>query len=129
MVKRPKKVNSWRSGLEKGISEQLTSLGVPFEYESFKIEYLINETRKYTQDFKLPNGIIIESKGYFDTADRKKHLLIKEQYPELDIRFVFTRATTKITKNSKTSYGDWCDKHGFKWAVKFIPEGWLHEVP
>lgn len=127
MSKRPRKVNSWRSGLEEGISKQLEDLGVPYEYETMKVEYLVNETRKYTPDFILPNGVIVESKGYFDAADRKKHLLIKEQRPDLDIRFVFTRATTKIRKGSKTSYGDWCDKYGFKWAVKIIPKEWIDE--
>ena len=57
--------------------------------------------------------------------DRKKHLLIKEQHPELDIRIVFQSARTKIRKGSKTSYGDFCDKHGIPWAEKYIPESWL----
>ena len=33
-------------------------------------------------------------------ADRKKHLLIKEQHPELDIRFVFSRAGNKLSSKS-----------------------------
>ena len=32
---------------------------------------------KYTPDFVLPNGIIIEAKGIFEREDRQKHLLIK----------------------------------------------------
>jgi hypothetical protein len=59
---------------------------------------------KYCPDFRLPNGIYIETKGRFETADRKKHLLIKEQHPELDIRFVFTRSKSTISKTSKTTY-------------------------
>jgi hypothetical protein len=79
----------------------------------------------YNPDFKLPNGIIIETKGRFVIADRKKHLLVKQQHPELDIRFVFTNSKNKINKKSKTTYADWCEKNGFKYADKEIPEEWF----
>mgnify|MGYP001580877733 FL=1 len=115
----------YRSGLEDRISKQLKALSVPVKYEEMKIEYHINETRKYTPDFELPNGIIIESKGRFVVADRKKHLLIKKQHPHLDIRFVFSNSKAKINKGSKTTYGMWCDKHGFLYADKLIPKEWI----
>ncbi len=35
------------------------------------------------------------------TADRQKHLLVRDQHPELDIRFVFSRSAAKINKASK----------------------------
>ena len=118
----------YRSGLEVKIARQLEDLGIPFEYEKLKIEYEVHEVRKYTPDFViLSNGIIVESKGRFVTADRKKHLLIKKQHPTLDIRFVFSNSRAKINKGSKTTYGDWCDKHGFLYADKLIPEEWLYE--
>tara|TARA_R110000765_G_scaffold39588_3_gene86076 strand:- start:2439 stop:2834 length:396 start_codon:yes stop_codon:yes gene_type:complete len=117
--------NGYRSGLEDDISEQLRKLDVPFKYEELKIKYQVNETRTYTPDFELPNGIIIESKGRFVSADRKKHLKVKEQYPKLDIRFVFSNSRGKINKGSKTTYAMWCDKYGFKYADKEIPEKWL----
>lgn len=118
----------YRSGLEDRISEQLTDLSVPFKYEEFKIKYEVNEVRTYTPDFELPNGIIIESKGRFVAADRKKHLLVQRQFPELDIRFVFSNSKGKISKGSKTSYADWCDKHGYLYADKLIPEEWIKET-
>jgi len=117
--------HGYRSGLEDRISEQLKSLSVPFKYEEFKIKYEVHENRTYTPDFELPNGIIIESKGRFVAADRKKHLLVKKQHPELDIRFVFSNSRAKINKGSKTTYGDWCDKHGFIYSDKRIPDEWL----
>ena len=117
--------NGYRSGLEDDISEQLRKLDVPFKYEELKIKYQVNEVRTYTPDFELPNGIIIESKGRFVSADRKKHLKVKEQYPKLDIRFVFSNSRGKINKGSKTTYAMWCDKYGFKYADKEIPEKWL----
>lgn len=119
--------HGYRSGLEDRISEQLKSLSVPFKYEEFKIKYEVHENRTYTPDFELPNGIIVESKGRFVAADRKKHLLVKKQHPELDIRFVFSNSKAKINKGSKTTYGDWCDKNGYLYADKLIPEGWIKE--
>lgn len=119
--------NGYRSGLEDNIAKQLADAGVAYEYESFKIPYEVAETRKYTPDFKLPNGIIIETKGRFLNEDRKKHLLIQKQHPEYDIRFVFTDPRAKLYKGSKTTYADWCDKNGFKWAHKLIPKEWLEE--
>tara|TARA_R110000737_G_scaffold276859_2_gene283677 strand:+ start:2168 stop:2566 length:399 start_codon:yes stop_codon:yes gene_type:complete len=118
----------YRSGLEDRISEQLKSLNVPFKYEEFKIQYEVNEIRTYTPDFELPNGIIIESKGRFVAADRKKHLTVKRQYPKLDIRFVFSNSKAKINKGSKTSYAEWCQRHGYLYADKLIPEQWIKET-
>ena len=120
--------HGYRSGLEDRISEQLKSLKVPFKYEEFKIKYEVNEVRTYTPDFELPNGIIIESNGRFVAADRKKHLLVQQQFPELDIRFVFSNSKGKISKGSKTSYADWCDKHGYIYADKLVPEEWIKET-
>ncbi|MCA8110278.1 hypothetical protein [Burkholderia cepacia] len=119
---------AYRSGLEEAIAEQLRQAGVVAAYEEDKIPYVTPATpHKYTPDFRLPNGIYIETKGRFETADRKKHLLIKEQHPELDIRFVFTRSKTTISKASKTTYAMWCDKNGFQYADKWIPDAWLKE--
>jgi hypothetical protein len=116
----------YRSGLEEAVGKQLKDSKVDAKYESKKIEYLVPARKAtYTPDFILPNGIIIETKGRFVAEDRKKHLLIREQIPELDIRFVFTNPNSKIRKGSKTSYADWCDKNGFKYAKGNIPEEWM----
>jgi hypothetical protein len=75
----------------------------------------------------LPNGIIIETKGMFTAADRRKHLAIKRQHPNLDIRFVFENGRRKLRKGAKSTYGEWCDKHGFMCYTRIIPEEWLKE--
>jgi hypothetical protein len=116
--------HGYRSGLEDSISKDLKERGVKFEYETFKIKYEVQENRTYTPDFILPNGIIIESKGRFTTTDRKKHLLVKKQHPDLDIRFVFSNSRNKLYKGSKTTYAAWCEKHGFLYADKRIPDEW-----
>lgn len=118
----------YRSGLQEKNSDLLEALGIDVAYESKYLNYVVPaSTHKYTPDFVLPNGIVIETKGVWDSEDRKKHLLIKDQYPELDIRFVFSRSKTPIYKGSKTTYASFCEKHGFKYADKQIPQEWLHE--
>jgi hypothetical protein len=60
-------------------------------------------------------------------ADRRKHIAIKKQHPKLDIRFVFTNSKSKLSKGAKSSYADWCIKHGFRYYDRIIPEDWLKE--
>ncbi len=117
--------NGWRSGLEERVAKELKEAGVKYEYETQKIKYRVEEDRTYTPDFILPNGIIVETKGRFMQADRKKHLLIQKQYPDYDIRFVFQNSRAKLYKGAKSTYGEWCDKHGFIYADKSIPKEWL----
>ena len=120
--------HGYRSGFEHKVSDQLKENKIKFEYETTVIPYIKPETKHtYTIDFTLPNGILIETKGRWVIEDRKKHLLIKKQHPELDIRMVFMSGKTKIRKGSPTTYGMWCDKHNILWAEKTIPESWLKE--
>lgn len=119
----------YRSGLEETIGEQLKALNVDYGYESVRIPYYSPAMpHKYTPDFILPNGIIIESKGLFTPDDRKKHELVKAQNPSLDIRFVFSNSRQRITKLSKTTYGMWCAARGFLYADKLIPLTWINET-
>lgn len=121
-------IAGYRSGLEDKIADQLRAKGIAFEYETMKIKYEKPVTKHtYTPDFVLPSGIIIETKGRLILADRKKHLLIKEQHPHLDIRFCFQNANTKISAGSPTTYANWAEKNGFKWCNKTIPDEWLTE--
>lgn len=119
----------YRSGLEERVAQELaTALGQPVPYETTKIKYeKPAKAHTYTPDFVLPNGIIVETKGRLITADRQKHLLIKQQHPELDIRFVFGNSRNRINKGSPTTYADWARKNGFKFADRSVPKEWLSE--
>jgi len=118
--------NGYRSGLEEIVDGALKQRNIDGEYEKHKIKYIVPATdHTYTPDFRLPNGIFVETKGRFVIEDRKKHVLIRKQHPELDIRFVFQNSKNKIRKGSPTTYADWCNKHGFKYADKVIPQDWL----
>lgn len=122
------KSTGYRSGLEDGVGEQLKNAGIKAAYEKYRLPFVIPASNHYyTPDFILPNNIIVETKGLFDAADRAKHLYIKEQYPHLDIRFVFSSPNTKIYPGSKTTVGDWCHKYGYQYAKKYIPDSWLKE--
>ena len=117
----------YRSGLEQDTAKFLNKRGIGFTYEDMKIKWVDPKTKTYTPDFVLDNGIIIETKGRFISPDRAKHLAVRDQYPELDIRFVFTNSKSKLYKGSKTTYGMWCNKYDFKYADRYIPEAWLKE--
>ena len=118
--------HGYRSGFEHKVADQLKESKTAFEYETTVIDYIKPETHhKYTVDFTLPNGILVETKGRWVLEDRKKHMLIKQQHPELDIRIVFQNPRGKIRKGSKTTYADYCDKNGIIWAEKEIPTDWL----
>ena len=117
----------YRSGLEKEVAAYLRQKQKKVRYEVLKVEWEDLRYRTYTPDFVLDNGIIIETKGIFDSADRRKHREIQRQHPELDIRFIFSNAKSKLYKGAKSRYCDWCEKNNFKWAHRVIPEGWLLE--
>ena len=117
----------FRSGLEKVICDKLKNDKVKFTYEQTKIEWEDLAYRTYTPDVILMNGVIVEIKGMFTPADRRKHLKIKQQHPELDIRFVFESSRRKLRKGSKSSYADWCIKHGFRYYENEIPMDWVRE--
>ena len=120
--------HGWRSGLEEKVANALTEAGIPFTYEKTKVKYIKPASEhQYTPDFVLDNGIIIETKGLFTSVDRQKHMLVKRQHPHLDIRFVFSNSKARISKASRTTYADWCNKNGYKYADKMIPEDWLKE--
>lgn len=119
--------HGFRSGLEDDLQSQLARQGVPVVYEQLVIPWTLFRKCTYRPDFVLPNGIIIEGKGRFLTSDRQKHLYIKEQEPDLDIRFVFSRSKQPISKTSRTTYAAWCELKGFQYADKQIDPRWFRE--
>jgi len=140
-VKKPKplskkvlaKQQGFRSGLELQTAEQLQELNVTYSYETDKITYTVPaHESKYTPDFvftkKDGSKMYIETKGRFTASDRKKHVLIKTQYPLLDIRILFQAPENKLSKSSKTTYASWCDKYKIKYGKFPIPTEWLEEI-
>lgn len=140
LAPKPKLKREYRNPLEEGGARQLSKAGIKFSYETLKVPYTVPaRAANYITDF-VPDGtkVVIEMKGHFghgrdlkrrSAEERHKYILVKEQHPELDIRFVFQRAATKIYPGSPTSHGQWAEDHGFLWADKgTIPPAWLAEI-
>jgi hypothetical protein len=122
--------DQFRSGLERRIAGNLQRVGAKYDYEAFKVPYTQPvKQRLYLIDFILPNGIIIEAKGRWESADRQKFVMIKDSWPDLDIRFVFSRSASTISKTSKTTYADYCESHGWLYADGAIPFEWISAPP
>ena len=119
-----KKDTKFRSGLEEKVADLLSGLGVSYEYESKKISYVIQHN--YTPDFVLPNSVILECKGYWDAADRRKIKQVKKDNPDIDLRMVFQSPYNTISRKSKTTYAKWCEKLDIPWtSFHNIPLDWL----
>lgn len=121
-ISKPKK---FRSRLEENIAKHLESVGAKFEYETIRLPYI--RKCSYTPDFILWNGVIVEAKGWFRSADRSKLALVKKASPWVDIRLVFQKATNRLSKHTKTTYAEWATKNGFPFAEGRVPETWLKE--
>ena len=120
-----KKTSKFRSKLEERVADLLSSLKIDYDYETTKVSYQIQHI--YTPDFLLPyKHLLLECKGYWDAADRRKIKTVKEQNPDLDLRMVFQSPYNKISKKSKTTYAQWCERHDIPWtSFHDIPLEWL----
>ena len=119
-----KKTSKFRSKLEEKVAILLQELGITYEYESTKVPYIIQH--HYTPDFVLPNYTYLETKGYWDAADRRKILAVKKANPQIDLRMIFQSPYNTISKKSKTTYAKWCEKHDIPWtSYHNIPLEWL----
>ena len=96
---------TFRSGLEQRIADNLATRKCKCEYEPMSVAYFVEH--KYKPDFVLSNGVIIEAKGYFRYKEQRMHRSIKEQHPELDIRFVFSNVNSRV-QGSKLTCANWC---------------------
>lgn len=115
-------LQGYRSKFELSVANNLEQRNITFGYESMLIRYVLE--CRYTPDFILPNGIIIETKGRLLQKDARKHRAIKKQHPELDIRFVFTDINKRVENSKFTNY-QWCQKYGFEYAERVIPQEWI----
>jgi hypothetical protein len=72
----------------------------------------------YNPDFiDHANKTIFETKGLFDAADRRKILAVIEQNPDWRVVLVFQNPQRRISKASKTTYAQWCDKNEVEWQT------------
>lgn len=118
---RAKKTGKYKSKFEAEFAKRYPQL----EYEKDKIKYLVEHT--YNPDWKIKENTYIETKGRWTSTDRAKHLHVREQHPELTIYMVFMNPNNKLSRVSKTSYWEFCEKHNIPWAtIDTIPRGWFN---
>jgi hypothetical protein len=130
-----------RSKFERRIAKELDDAGVDYTYETYSYEYdeplRKNKARCmdcgssdlmrsgwYTPDFFIHNGYIIETKGRFTAADRRKMKCVTEQWPDEKFVMLFMR-DNKIAKNSKTFYSDWCMDNDIDFSIGTFKQEWI----
>jgi hypothetical protein len=112
-----------KSGFERSFTTNLKSREIKFKYESTKVPYVLE--RSYFPDFEIiDHGFFIETKGLLDRDSKAKMIAVKQQHPELDIRFVFMKADRRIP-GTKETHAHWAERNGFKWAEGIAPEEWF----
>lgn len=107
-----------KNKFELKILNQIKGSGCPVKYEGEKIPYVL--AGHYIPDYIVttPSGkIYIEAKGHFRPEAKRKMVAVKRQHPELDIRIVFYRYSSK--------YERWAIRYGFRYAWANIPDDWL----
>lgn len=150
----------FRSGLEQKTAEELDcEKDITYEFEGLNNEFIwfgnvvngcvvdrdnlsvdipqgsrVAQRRKYTCDFRIVKKdgsvMFIETKGYFKAADRTKHEALKKQYPDIDLRIVFS-SNGWWSKAKRTRYSDWAEKKGITYHISkksdgyIIPKEWL----
>ena len=75
-----KKKKTFRSKLEQSVAEVLDQVGAQYEYETHKVAYTIQH--HYNPDFVLVNGVMLETKGYWDSEDRRKIKAVMRDNPD-----------------------------------------------
>lgn len=104
----------YRSGFEEAFAFELKRRKLKATYETSSVSFNTPpQKRTYKPDWEIRPGVYIETKGRFTAADRKKHLWVRESNPKITVYFLFQRAENTLSKRSKTTYRDWCNKNGF----------------
>lgn len=121
-----------RSKLEMKFEEILKSSTQDYDYEVTKISYIVPESKHvYTVDWTIKRKLLIETKGYLsDHQERNKYVLLKQQYPELDLRFVFDNPN-KLCGGTKYTHAKWAEKHNFPYcSIRDIDviQKWIEEA-
>jgi hypothetical protein len=116
------RANGYRSGVEEEVELALREQGLSPEYESEKLPYVLH--KKYTPDFKI-GDVYIEVKGWWPSAERTKFLAVVMHNPRLRIFVALQRPNTRLSKASRTTYAQWCEKYGIAWCPIPIPKEFL----
>lgn len=123
----------YRNRFEQDVASNLVVSGLITEYEMEKLHYTVEAD--YVPDFRIktPSGqnFLLETKGNgrsFDAHTRRKMIAVRDQHPEEDIRILFYsdgKIGPKRKDGTSMRQSDWATRHGFKFAIRTLPESWL----
>ncbi len=120
-------MTKYKSKFEAQIAAEI---GDRVQYEPDKLKFVQPPAQRvYIPDWKIADGVYIESKGKFTLDDRKKMAWVKEQYPRYRFYLLFQNAYNRITKRSRTTYAEWAENNGFEWGhfPDGIPQHWFEQ--
>ena len=123
-VNRQRKDKEHRSQLEDQVEKSLSAQGFSPSYEVDKFNYVLH--RKYTPDFRV-GDVYVEVKGWWPSAERTKFLAVVMNNPGLPIFVALQRPHMTLSKQSKTTYAKWCQKHGIAWCPVPIPKDFMQQ--
>jgi hypothetical protein len=117
----------FKSKLEEKVWDKLKQAYPSVKYEPEKFKYIQPAVdRTYTPDFKTGRKkVFLEAKGKLDLDTRKKMLWFRESNPDIRVIFLFQNPDVKLTKKSKTTYGQWATDNGFEWLD--FRKDWLND--
>jgi len=149
-AKKQSLLRGFRSIPEMQFYDMAKAKGLKFNYEDAtqKVHYTIPAKKEwYLCDFFFPKKdgttMFIDTKGEWVAKDREKFYLLKQQFPDMDLRIIFTRnpRTQWIGKRGVTSYADICTlgKGRGIWkefsipfdhmtTKRFLPAAWQKEL-
>lgn len=108
-------MEKYKSKFEQKFANTLQRLNQPVRYEQERVTYTL--TNHYTPDWKIADNVYIETKGLWDSADRRKILAVIKQNPHITVIMCFQNPNQPINKGSKTTYSKFCDKNKIMWTT------------
>ena len=121
-----KRVGAFRCQLEADVAASLKELGHEYGYEATKLDYVTHH--KYIADFTI-GDVLIEVKGFWPAEQRAKIRLLIKCNPGIKLFVALRNPNTKVNKNSRLTYADWCRRYSIPWCPipieKEFLEAWL----
>lgn len=117
-------LGKYRSKLEMKVAELVPDA----KYESQKLKYTLPaKTHSYLVDLEIGPNSFLEIKGRLMPQERVKYLAVRDQHPEITLRFFFDKSDNKLYKGSPTTYAMWCEKNNFEYTdlKRGLPKEWL----
>ena len=94
-----KKKKTFRSKLEQSVADILDQVGAKYEYENQQVAYTIQH--HYNPDFCLVNGVMLETKGYWDSKIDVRSRRSCETIPILICVWYFKLLSIRSARNPK----------------------------